>query len=121
MIQRSNPDARLCNNCERNLTASNLLRSVDLCINLSQRLVFTLSHLEAHRVEAVESDGNEALRRSFVDLITDLTGAVESGDYSVWMFLSRVSCEERGDYWHFEKNREHTESVQLLTAAGATE
>ena len=86
MIQRSNPDARLCNNCERNLTASNLLRSVDLCINLSQRLVFTLSHLEAHRVEAVESDGNEALRRSFVDLITDLTGAVESGDYSVDVF-----------------------------------
>ena len=27
-----------------------------------------------------------------------------------------MRCEERGDYWHFERDREQTKVVQLRTA-----
>ena len=62
----------------RNTTAKNLLRSVDLCIHVAKRLVFTLAHKDAHRAES-SNEEEEEMRASYLNLIVDLTGAVESG------------------------------------------
>ena len=78
LFQLSGSFEKDVHNDKRNMTATNLLRSVDLCIHMAKQLVVMLARASAHRAASLD-EKEEGVRTSCVNLIFDLTSAVERG------------------------------------------